>query len=76
MSDDIPIGQWECLRGGPDKRTDEDIPHCSSAFNNLPSSNERNNGEAKENSGEHAHGIMLGIHDRLGQISAASGRGV
>ena len=28
-----------CLRGGPHKRTDEEIPHCSRAFNNLPSSN-------------------------------------
>ena len=41
LSDRIPIEKWERLRGGPDKTTDEEIPHCSKAFNNLPSSNER-----------------------------------
>ena len=57
---------WESVRGGPDKRTDEEIPQCSSAFNNLPSSNERISGEAEQNTGEHAQGILLEIHDRLG----------
>ena len=36
----------------------------------------RISGEAEENSGEHAQGIFLEIHDRLGQISPTSGRGV
>ena len=76
MSDDIPVGQWESLRGGPDKRTDEEIAYCPSTFNKLPSSNERISGEAEQSSGEHAQGILLEIHDRLGQISATSGRGV
>ena len=66
VSDDIPIRQWEILRGGLDKRTDEEMPHCSSAFNNLPSSNERISGEAEQNTGEHAQGILLETHDRLG----------
>ena len=26
LSDDIPIGQWDGLRGGPDKRSDAEIP--------------------------------------------------
>ena len=63
MSDDIPIGQWESLCGGPDKRTDDEIPHCSSAFNNLPSSKEQISGEAEQNTGEHAQGMLLEIHD-------------
>ena len=37
---------------GTDKRTDEEIPYCSSAFNNLPSSNKRFSGESEQNSGE------------------------
>ena len=76
MSGDIPVGQWESLLGGPDKRTDEEIAFCSSTFNKLPSSNERISVEAVQNSGEEAQGILLEIHDRLGQISAISGRGV
>ena len=60
MSDDIPIGQWEILRGRLDKKTDEEMPHCSSAFNNLPSPNERISGEAEQNTGEHAQGTLLG----------------
>ena len=65
-SDDIPIGQWESLRGGLDKRTDEEMLYGSSAFNNLPSSNERISGEAEQNTGEHAQSILLETHDRLG----------
>ena len=71
MSGDIPVGQWESLRGGPDKRTDEEIAFCSSTFNNLPSSNERISVEAVQNSGEEAQGILLEIHDRLGQVVGA-----
>ena len=76
LSDDIPVGQWETLCGGPDKRTHEEIPYCSSAVNNLPSSNKRISGKAQQNSGEHAQSKLLEIHDRLGQISATSGRSV
>ena len=42
----------------------------------LPSSKEQISGEAEQNSGEHAQGILLVIYDRLGQISATSGWGV
>ena len=59
---------------GPDKRTDEEIPYCSRAFNRLPSSYSRISGEAEQNSGEHDKGILLEIHDRLGQISPKTGR--
>ena len=52
LAEDNPIGQWESLRRGPDKRTDEEIPHCSRAFNNLPSSNERIK-RIKGEAGEH-----------------------
>ena len=45
-------------------------------FINLPSSNEQISGEAEQNSGEHAQGILLVVHDILGRISATSGRGV
>ena len=76
MSDDIPVGQLESLRGRPGSKTDEEIAYCPSTFNNLPSSNERINGEAEQNSGEHAQGILLEIHERLGQISATNGRDV
>ena len=41
------------------KKTDKEIPHCSSAFNNLPSSNKRISGEAEQNSGEHAQCILF-----------------
>ena len=74
LSDGIPVEQWDSLRGGPYKGTDEEIAYCSSAFDNLPSSNERIKGEKEQNSGQHAQGILLEIHDRLGQISATSGR--
>ena len=66
LSGDIPIGQWESLRGGPDKRTDEVIPLCSSAFNNLPSSNELISEDAKQNTGYFTQVILLEIHDKLG----------
>ena len=61
---------------GSDKRTDEKIAYCPSIFNNQPSSNEQMSGEAEQNSGEPAQGILLVIHGRLGQISVTSGRGV
>ena len=74
LSDDIPVRQWEGLRGGPEKGTDEEIAYCSSALDDLPSSNERISRKAEQNSGEQAQGILLEIDDRLGQISATKGR--
>ena len=36
----------------------------------------RMNGEAEQNASEYTQGILLEVHDRQGQISAASGRAV
>ena len=66
LSDDISVGQRKSLRGGPDERVDEEVTHCSSALNDLPSPDQRVSGETKWNVGEHAKGILLKIHDRLG----------
>ena len=76
LSDDIPIGQWEGIRRGPDKRINEKIPQFAGSFNDLPSTNERTNGETEQNTSEYAPGVLLEIYDLLGQISAAAGRGV
>ena len=40
LSDDIPIGQWEGIRGVPDKRANEKIPRCTGSLNDLSSTNE------------------------------------
>ena len=61
---------------GPDKRSHEEIPHCTGTLDDIPSTNEWTRGEAEQNASEYAQGILLEVHDRLGQISAASGRGV
>ena len=45
--------------------------HIAQAYStNLPSSKKRISGEAEQNFGENAQGILLEIHDRLGQTSA------
>ena len=61
---------------GPDKRSHEEIPHCTSTLDDIPSTNEWTRGEAEQNASEYAQGILLEVHDRLGQIPAASGRGI
>ena len=38
--------------------------------------NEWTSVEAEQNTSEHVQGTLLELYDRLGQISAASGRGV
>ena len=54
VSDDIPVGQWECICGGSDKRTNEKIPHCTGSFNDLPFINELINGETEQLKCEYA----------------------
>ena len=59
---------------GPDKRTNEKIPHCTGSFNDLASTNECISGETEQNTSEFAQGVLLEIYDRLGKKSAAGGR--
>ena len=56
---------------GPDERTQEKITRCRNTFDDLSSTNEWSSGEAEQNASEYAQGILLGVYDRLGQISAA-----
>ena len=60
---DIPIGKMEDIRGGPDKRTNERIPHCTGSFNDLPSTSEWISGETEQNTSEYAPGVLLEIKD-------------
>ena len=41
LSNDFSVRQRKSLCGGLDKRIDEEVTHCSSALDNLPSSDER-----------------------------------
>ena len=45
LSHDISVGKRQNLCGGPDKRIDEEVTHCSSALHDLPSPNQRVSGE-------------------------------
>ena len=61
---------------GTDERTHEKISHCTGTFDDLLSTNEWTSGKAEQNASEYAQGIVLEIHNRLGQISATSSKGV
>ena len=60
--------------GGLDKRIDEEITHCSSALDDLSSTDQWVGRETEQDTGQHAQGVLLEIHDGLGQIPATGSR--
>ena len=67
MSNDFPVGQL-------DKRIDEEIAHCSSTLDDLSSTDQWVGRETEQDTGQHVKGVLLKIHDGLGQILATGSR--
>ena len=61
--DDIPVGHWEGIQGGPDKKINENIPCCAGPINDLPSIKEWISGETEQNTSESATGVLLEIKE-------------
>ena len=74
LSNDFPVGQRQSFRGGFDKRIDEEIAHCSSTLDDLSSTDQWVGRETEQDTGQHVKGVLLKIHDGLGQIPATGSR--
>ena len=60
--------------GGLDKRIDEEIAHCPSTLDDLSSTDQWVGRETEQDTGQHVKGVLLKIHDGLGQIPATGSR--
>ena len=74
LSNDFPVGQRQGFCGGLDKRIDEEITHCSSTLDDLSSTDQWVGRKTEQDTGQHAQGVLLEIHDGLGQIPATGSR--
>ena len=76
MSDDFPVGQRQSFCGGLDERIDEEIAHCSSTLDDLSSTDQWVGRETEKDTRQHVKGVLLKIHDGLGQIPATGSRSI